>query len=81
VYNCYNSRAHDQEQSGILPRLVGIGSGIGWYGFGYGLSLWSDFVVLWQGCKAIFWVEQFTRSIPPVNELIFGVCRINSYSN
>jgi hypothetical protein len=27
------------------PRLVGIGSGIGWYGFGFGLSLWSVFGV------------------------------------
>jgi hypothetical protein len=26
---------------------------------------------LWQDCEAIIWVERFTRSIPPVNELIF----------
>jgi hypothetical protein len=27
----------------------------------------------WQGCEAIIWVEWFTRSISPINELIFGL--------
>jgi hypothetical protein len=30
----------------ILPKLVGIISGIKWYGFRYDLSLWSVSIVL-----------------------------------
>jgi hypothetical protein len=36
--NYHDSRTPGQERSGILPRLVSFSSGIGWYGFGFGLS-------------------------------------------
>jgi hypothetical protein len=48
---------------------------------GFGLSS-GDIFSLWQDREAIFWVEQFLDSFPPLNELILGwVFRINSLSN
>jgi hypothetical protein len=45
---------------------------IGWFSLwlGFGLSS-GDIYDLCQDCETVFWVERFTRSIPPVNELIF----------
>jgi hypothetical protein len=37
--NYHGSRAPSQELSGILPRLVGIGSRIGWFWFWYWFGL------------------------------------------